>query len=139
MAIDIVHLNQDNSEFLGSVAEDVFDENINFDYLAKYVTEENHIMLVALHEEVVIGQVISVIHRHPDKPTELYVDDLGVSPKFQRQGVATLMLKELLLIARERGCKEIWVATEPDNEQAKGFYSSLNLSTRTALIFEGDL
>ena len=107
--------------------------------MAKYVTEESHIMLIALHKNVVIGQVLSVIHRHPDKSTELYVDDLGVSPKFQRQGIATLMFKELLLLARERGCKEIWMTTEPDNEQAKGFYSSLNLGARAALIFEGDL
>jgi hypothetical protein len=37
------------------------------------------------------------------------------------------------------GCEEVWVAAEPDNEPAKKFYKSLNLSTRKTIIFEGDL
>jgi len=49
------------------------------------------------------------------------------------------MLNELYAIGKIRGCEEIWVATEPENEQAKGFYASMNLSVRAALVFEGEL
>lgn len=139
MAIDIVHINRDSSEQFPEVAEDVFDEKIDPDRLTKYAQEENHILLVAIHENIIIGQVLAVIHLHPDKATELYIDDLGVSPKFQRQGIASSMLRTLFALGKRRGCEEIWAATEPDNKEAKGFYNSLNLSMRSALVFEGEL
>ena len=35
---------------------------------------------------VMIGQLAAIVHRHPDlRPAELYVDELGVAPRFQRQ------------------------------------------------------
>jgi aminoglycoside 6'-N-acetyltransferase I len=95
--------------------------------------EQNNILLVAINEGVVIGQVLAVIHRHPDKPTESYIDDLGVSEKFRRRGIATRLLKQLYIIGVERGCEEVWVATEPDNEPAIKFYNSLNLEARKVI------
>lgn len=139
MSIDIVHLDKDNIRILDVIAEDVFDEKIDLISLTAYLAEESHILLVAVHENIVVGQILSVIHRHPDKSTELYIDDLGVAPNYQRQGVATSMMSELFLLGKKQGCEELWIATEPDNEQAKGFYGSLNLSVRPALIFEGKL
>ncbi|MFZ5821744.1 MAG: GNAT family N-acetyltransferase, partial [Chloroflexota bacterium] len=93
----------------------------------------------AVIEGVVIGQVLAIIHRHPDKPTELYIDDLAVSETVQRRGIATRLLEELFMIGAKRGCEEVWVAAEPDDEPAKKFYSSLNLSVRKAVVFEGNL
>jgi len=139
MAIDIVEINQDRSELLQHVAEDVFDEKIDLDRLRKYMEEDGHILLVAVHDNIVIGQVLAVIHLHPDKATELYIDDLGVSPKFKRQGIATSLLKTLFALGKRKGCEEVWVATEPDNIEATGFYNSLNLSVRDAKVFEGEL
>ncbi len=96
-------------------------------------------MVVALSKERVVGQTLAVIHRHPDKPTELYIDDLGVAPAFQRQGIATRMLDKARQLGIERGCEEVWVATEPDNEAARAVYSSLGLAERSAVVFEGNL
>ncbi len=97
----IIRIDQNNFTLLYSVAADVFDEEIDVDFLSRYVREENHIMLVALHENTIIAQVLSIIHKHPDKPTELYVDDLGVAPEFQREGIATLMMKQLFALRKE--------------------------------------
>ena len=138
MAIDIVHVDKDGLGLFSEVAEDVFDEEIDLDRLAKYLREKSHIMVIALHENVIVGQVLAVIHLHPDKGTELYLDDLGVSPSFQRQGIATSMLRVLFSVAKQRGCAEFWVATEPDNTQGNEFYKSLNLRMKTAFVFEGE-
>ena len=72
----------------------------------------------------VVAQVAAVVHRHPDKATELYIDEVGVAPAFQRQGIARWMLDEMFAIGRARGCKEAWVGTEHDNVPARRLYES---------------
>ncbi|MGX9179430.1 GNAT family N-acetyltransferase [Mesorhizobium sp. BHbdii] len=70
-------------------------------------------MIVAVADGVV-GQCAAVIHRHPDKVSELHIDEVGVSPAFLRQGIATKMLDAMFEFGRELGCEEAWVGTEPD-------------------------
>jgi len=139
MDIDVCQLSERNVDLLYQLDEDIFDEKIDLDRLTAYLKEQSHIMVVATSKNVVIGQVLAVVHRHPDKPTELYIDDLAVSETLQRKGIATLMLNKIFSIGVERGCEEVWVATEPDNKPAKAFYKSLNLPSREAVIFEGKL
>ena len=139
MAIEIVQVNEANMNILADYDEEIFDEAIEPQRLAAMLNERNNILLVAIHEGVVIGQVLAAIHRHPDKPTELYIDDLGVSEKYQRRGIATRLIEQLVVIGVERGCEEVWVATEPDNEPALKFYASLKLAARNVTVFEGNL
>ena len=139
MTIEIFQLGESNMDILNNYDEDIFDEKVDSLRLAAMLKEQNNILLVAVNEGVVIGQVLAVIHRHPDKPTELYIDDLGVSEKFQRRGIATHLLEQLYVIGMERGCEEVWVATEPENEPAIKFYNSLNLAARNVIVFEGNL
>ena len=48
-----------------------------------------HHFIGAFADGVMIGQLAAMVHRHPDlRPAELYVDELGVAPRFQRQGIA---------------------------------------------------
>ncbi|MBK7456566.1 MAG: GNAT family N-acetyltransferase [Anaerolineales bacterium] len=139
MTIEIIQLGESNMDIFNQYDEDIFDEKIDAGRLAAMLKEQNNILLAAVHDGVVIGQVLAVIHRHPDKPTELYIDDLGVSEKFQRRGIATRLLEQMYIIGVERGCEEVWVATEPDNEPAIKFYDSLNLIARKVIVFEGNL
>ena len=139
MAIEIIQLSESNMDVLNNYDEDIFDEKIDTYRLTTMLKERNNILLVAVNEGVVIGQVLGVIHRHPDKPTELYIDDLGVSEKFQRCGIATRLIEQLYIIGIDRGCEEVWVATEPENEPAIKFYESLNLAARKVIVFEGNL
>ena len=139
MTVEIIQLNQSNMHILNNYDEDIFDEKIVPHRLSALLREHNQILLVAIMEGIVVGQVLGLIHRHPDKPTELYIDDLGVSEKFQRRGIATRLLEELSRIGIKEGCEEVWVATEPDNEPAIKFYRSLNFSSRMAVVFEGFL
>ena len=81
-------------------------------------------MIVALADSVVVGQCAAVIHRHPDKLSELYIDEVGVTPAFQRQGIARKMLDAMFAIGREHDCEEAWVGTEPDNVPARALYES---------------
>ena len=139
MSVAIIRLNRGNAAVLDSVAEEVFDEPIRPERVAAYVADPSHITLLAISEGVVVGQARAVVHRHPDKPTELYIDNLGVAPSFWRHGIAARMLNEMIGLGKHRGCEEIWVSTEPENEPARALYRSLGLSERTAVFFEGRL
>lgn len=138
MMVEIVQLTARKGDVLRNVA-DIFDAPIDFDLVRAYVAEANHLMFVAIEDGLVIGQVLGVIHRHPDKPTELYIDDLCVDETWQRKGIATRLMQALIDAAKALGAVEIWVGTEPDNEEAILFYRSLGLEMRTATIFEGAL
>ena len=124
MTVEIRRLFPGDDALVMQVAEDVFDEPVRADRLAAYLATPSHFMIVAMVENVVVGQCAAVIHRHPDKVSELYIDEVGVSPAFQRQGIARKMLDAMFTLGREHGCGEAWVGTEPDNSAARALYES---------------
>ncbi len=111
-----------DAALLDAVADDVFDEPVQAGRLAAYLAEPNHFLLVAIADGVVIAQAAAVIHRHPDKPTELYIDEVGVTPAWQRRGVASRLMTALFDLGRSLGCEEAWVGTEVDNVPARRLY-----------------
>ncbi|WP_246676699.1 GNAT family N-acetyltransferase, partial [Mesorhizobium sp. B1-1-5] len=135
MKMEIVRLDAGNDALVMRVAEDVFDEPVRPDRLAVYLREPGHFMVVALADGVTVGQCAAIIHRHPDKATELYIDEVGVSPAFQRQGIARKMLDAMFAIGRENGCEEAWVGTEPDNRAARALYESREETHESAESF----
>src|SRR4051812_24330278 len=125
MDMEIRRLTAQDAHVLSRVAAEVFDEPIRPERLAAYLAEPNHLMLVAIVDGQVVGQVACVVHRHPDKPTELYVDEVGVTPALQRRGIARAMMQEAFAWGRELGCTWAWLGTEPDNAPAIGLYRAL--------------
>jgi aminoglycoside 6'-N-acetyltransferase I len=124
MNVEIRRLYLGDDALVKRIAEDVFDEPVRPDRLAAYLASPGHFMIVALADGIVVGQCAAVIHRHPDKVSELYIDEVGVSPAFQRQGIARKMLDAMFALGREQGCGEAWVGTEPDNVAARALYES---------------
>jgi aminoglycoside 6'-N-acetyltransferase I len=105
-----------------SIAPEVFDEPIHAGRMNDYLRSPGHMMVLALEGELVVGQCAGVLHRHPDKPTELYVDEVGTASTHRRLGIARAMMDELFAWGRELGCEEAWLGTETDNEPAKALY-----------------
>ena len=124
MKVEIRQVGPGDEGLFERIAEDVFDEPIVPERLAAHLAEPNHVMLVALVDGEIVGQCAAVIHRHPDKVTELYIDEVGVAPKVHRQGIARQMLERMFDIGLERGCGEAWVGTEPDNVPARRLYET---------------
>lgn len=107
------------------IARDVFDAKVTKTRLAEYLADPNTILLVALAKGEVIAQAAAMVTRHPARPRELWIDEIGVAPKFQRQGIASALLQAMLEIARSQKCRATWVATERDNKPARALYRSL--------------
>ena len=122
MAVTIRRMQGGDEAAFQSIAPDVFDEPIQPGRLKDYLRSPGHIMVLALEDTLVVGQCAGVIHSHPDKPTELYVDEVGTASTHRRQGIARAMLDELFAWGRELGCEEAWLGTELDNDAANALY-----------------
>ena len=131
----IVRIGPEQTGLLDRVAEDVFDARIDLGRLAAYVADPSHLMVVAVANGEVVGQARGVIHRHPDQPTELYIDNLGVTPVRKREGIASLLLDDLVAWARSEGCEQAWVGTEPDNEPARALYQGRGSEAETFVMY----
>lgn len=118
----VLRLGLADAAILQSIAPDVFDEPVDPERLAAYLRAPDNLMVVALDRQLVVGQCAAVVHRHPDKPTELYVDEVGTASTHRRQGIARMMLEEMFAWGRELGCEEAWLGTELDNDAANALY-----------------
>jgi len=139
MSVEIHRVTPAKAALLDRLAEDVFDREIDPALLAAYLAARGHLMVVATADGVVVGQARGMVHNQPDEPTHLYVDNLGVTPSRQREGVARRMMQELFAWAREHGCVAFWVATETDNDPARGLYNALGGEGEEMVFYEADL
>ncbi|MDX2159505.1 MAG: GNAT family N-acetyltransferase [Hyphomicrobiaceae bacterium] len=139
MAIQVRLVGKDDVALLGRAVEDVFDEAIQPELLAAFIAAPGHALVVAIDGGQLIGQARGIVHLQPDRPPELYIDNLGVTPRLQRRGIGTRLIERLLEWGREKGCTSVWVATEPDNDAALAFYSSLGLEKRHLAWFSTPL
>jgi len=137
--IEITRLDETNLNLLDGVDPELFDGGVSLQLMKEVVKDRGHIMLLATKEGSVIGQVLGNVHKHVDKHTELYIDDLAVSGNYLRQGVASLLMREIIKIGRQKDCKQVWIVTEPDNEPANKLYESLGLNKNSAYIFDAEL
>ena len=135
MGLEIVHVTADTTDVLARIADDVFDYAIDKDHLERFCACEDALMFVAVDDGLVVGQVRGYVHRQPDTINQLYLDNLGVAPAFQRRGIATRLVKALLDLGATRGCKDVWLGTEANNDQARQFYRSLGLYESEIIMF----
>lgn len=139
METQIIRLDPSNTAILARVADDVFDDDVDPARVSAYLAAPGHMMVLAVAGGEVIGQACAVIHRHLDLPTELYIDNLGVTEAWRRRGIASRLLDELVAWGRNEGCEEAWVATEPDNEAAGALYARRGAEAVPVVMFEYEL
>ena len=103
---------------------DVFDHALDPASTTEFLNDPRHHLAVAIVDGVVIGMASGIHYVHPDKPPALFVAETGVAEPFRRRGIAKALMAALLEHARGLGCREAWVATEPDNTAAQALYAS---------------
>ncbi|MEO5842656.1 MAG: GNAT family N-acetyltransferase [Acidimicrobiales bacterium] len=134
--MELRRVSADEDALFDRIADDVFDEAIVPERLRQYLAAPGHLMILAVDDGVVVGQCAAVIHRHPDKVTELYIDELGTAPARQRQGIGRKMIDAMFEWGRELGCKESWLGTELDNDAANALYRAIEGRSETMAYYE---
>jgi len=105
-------------------AADLFDKLPQPSWVASFLREPTHHILIAYRNTRAVGFITGVLMTHPDKGTEMFVYELAVAPEERRQGIARALLRELTAIAKEKRCYGMWVLTDDDNVAAVGAYRS---------------
>lgn len=117
-------LGPDDAGVLARVAPDVFDHEVRPDWAAEFLADPRHHLAVALDGDAVIGFASGVHYVHPDKPPELWINEVGVTPSHQGRGVGRALVRALLDRGRALGCEAAWVATEASNRAARRLYAA---------------
>jgi GNAT superfamily N-acetyltransferase len=107
------------------VAADVFDDAIDAGLTREFLDDPRHHIAVAVLDGQVIGMASAVHYVHPDKSQEMWINEVGVGAAFRSRGVGGALLEALKAHARELGCTEAWVLTEPENLAARRLYASV--------------
>jgi len=119
-------LQHSDEAMLKNVAPGVFDDPIVTRVAKEYLSDPRHHLAVAVENTLVVGFASGVHYIHPDKPhPEFWINEVGVAPTHQGQGVGNALMHALLEVARAVGCVEAWVLTERDNLPAMGLYESI--------------
>jgi GNAT superfamily N-acetyltransferase len=124
VSIEIRILGAGDERTLGNVAPGVFDHDVDPALGAEFLNDPRHHIAVALDAGLVVGFASAVDYVHPDKPRELWINEVGVAPSHQRQGIARRLLQCTLAEARATGCREAWVLTDRSNHAAMQLYEN---------------
>lgn len=120
---------------LERVAPGVFDHDVDPNLAAEFVADPRHHLAVALDGGRVVGMASALHYVHPDKPPELWINEVGVAESHWRRGIGRRLLGTLLARGRELGCSQAWVATDEGNTAARRLYAAAGGVEEAALIY----
>jgi aminoglycoside 6'-N-acetyltransferase I len=122
--LDVVVVRLDSASILDRVGEGVFDHAVQPNLLLEYLSNPSNVLVVAIESEVVIGMATGIVYVHPDKPRQLFINEVGVGDAWQGRGVGKQLIAAILAEGKRLGAQEAWVATEVDNMPARALYRS---------------
>lgn len=120
--VDCRLLGAGDERVLDRVAPDVFDHAVDPAQARAFLRAPGHLIVVALDRGTVVAMATGAVLLHPDKPPQLFVNEVGTDPAWRRRGLARRLLALLLARGRELGCTAAWVATEAGNREARALY-----------------
>ncbi len=89
-----------------------------------FLARPGNYLLVAFVEDRPVGFVTGIEILHPDKGPEVLLYELGVDEEFRGRGIGSTLVKRLRDLARNAGCRGMWVVTEAANEAATRVYEA---------------
>jgi len=124
MTIEIRILGAGDEAVLHNVAAEVFDNPVDPRQTAAFLQDGHHHLAVALDGDLVVGFASGVTYLHPDKPMELWINEVGVAASHRRQGIGKKVVQALCQLGRAAGCQEAWVLTDRANAAAMRLYET---------------
>ncbi len=124
MAIEIKVLRRGDDSILTNVAAKVFDNSIDPEFTKEFLEDPRHHIAVAIDDGLVVGFASGVHYIHPDKPPELWINEVAVAPTHRRRGLGKAVLRALFEVGHAHHCAVAWVLTDRKNAAAMALYSS---------------
>ncbi|MET7618133.1 GNAT family N-acetyltransferase [Streptomyces sp. NPDC005408] len=105
-------------------AEHLYDGPARAEWAERFLAAPGHLMLIAYADGAPAGMVSGIEMLHPDKGTEMCLYELSVDEPYRRRGIGGALVEALREVARERGCYDLWVGVDTDNDPALATYRS---------------
>ncbi|WP_256103275.1 GNAT family N-acetyltransferase [Streptomyces sp. ODS05-4] len=105
-------------------AQHLYDGPAREEWAERFLAAPGHLMLIAYVDGFPAGMVSGVEMLHPDKGVEMCLYELSVDEAHRRRGVGRALTEALAAEARRRGCYDMWVGVDTDNDPALATYRS---------------
>jgi ribosomal protein S18 acetylase RimI-like enzyme len=125
MAIEIKVLQHGDESILMNTAAEVFDNPIDLDLTREFLEDPRHHIAVAIDDGLVVGFASGIHYIHPDKPPELWINEVALAPAHRRRGLGKAVLMALFQVGRSHNCAVAWVLTYRNNVAAMALYSAV--------------
>jgi aminoglycoside 6'-N-acetyltransferase I len=131
-------LSSSDLPLLMNTDDDVFDNPVNETYAREFLEDPRHHIVAALVDDTIIGFASAVHYIHPDKPPELWINEVGVAAAHQGRGIGKAIMNEMLNLGKQLGCVNAWVLTDKNNIAANGLYQSIGgrISEEETVLYE---
>lgn len=117
----------------------VFDHDIQPELGAQFLSVPRHHIAVAIEGATIVGFASAVSYIHPDKPDELWINEVAVVKAYRRKGMAGALLKLPFQYGRRLGCREAWVLADESNIPANQLYSKLGGVPKKQIMYSFEL
>jgi aminoglycoside 6'-N-acetyltransferase I len=134
VAVEIRLLDAADISLVERAAADVFDNAVSSTFCREFLRDPRHHLCAAIDDGVLIGFGSAVHYVHPDKPPQLWINEVGVAGSHQKRGVAKAIVARLVALADELGCTEAWVLTDDANTAARALYRSAGGTETTGVV-----
>src|SRR5579862_8046664 len=78
------------------VASGVFDNTTDRELTRAFLADPRHHIAVAIDDGIIVGFASAVHYIHPDKPAELWINEVGVAPSHHRRGIGKQVVGKIL-------------------------------------------
>ena len=119
---------------LENVADGVFDNAVSTVFTAEVLADPRHHLCVAIDNGVVVAFGSAVHYVHPDKPPQLWINEVGVADSHLKRGLGKAIVQRLVALCPELGCTEAWVLTEENNTAARALYRAVGGEETTGVV-----
>jgi len=97
-------------------------------YLETLLNEGPFIAIAATSQDRVVGGLVAyTLRKFEQARTEVYIYDLAVDAAHRRQGIATALIEELRVIARDIGAYVLYVQADLGDDAAIALYTKLGV------------
>jgi len=121
-----------------AVRAGLFDQAIDPAQSGAFLADPMNVIVLAHAGDHAVGMATGTVLLHPDKPPNLLVHELGTRDGWTRRGIATAMMQARRTAGAARGAQGMWLATETDNDAARGLYRRLGAAETMVACYVWD-
>ncbi|MDB5119852.1 MAG: acetyltransferase, family [Sphingobacteriales bacterium] len=105
-------------------------------YLRQLLKKQDFFVFAAFSDDMVVGGLTSyTLHQYYSKLPLVYIYDLAVKTKFQRQGIGKMLILGITNYCKNMDVEEVFVQADEEDGHAIEFYHSTGATAEKVIHF----